>query len=96
MRHRAHADQTKEWREGILQRSIALSASSNGFVVRTQAVAEALLATLRDLKLERFEHAFEAQYHKALGGKVAEAENIVISALDTLIGRLGTQTSKSV
>ena len=62
---------------------------------RTQAVAEALLATSRDLKLEGVEQTFEAQYHQALAGRVAEAQSIAISSLDTLVGRLTAQPRES-
>ena len=39
-------------------------------------MAEALLATLRALKVGGFEQTFEAQYTQALGGKIAEAQSI--------------------
>ena len=94
MRHRATADQTQEWRENLAE-IYSLIRQQQRILFRTQAVAEALLATLRALKVEGFEQTFEAQYHQALAGKVAEAQSIAISSLDTLIGRLSAQPSKS-
>lgn len=95
MKRRGLADQTQEWRENLAE-IYSFIRQQQRIVFRTQAVAEALLATLRELKIVGFEQTFEAQYHQALAGKVAEAEGTGISSLDTLVGRLSAQPSKSV
>ena len=94
MKHQAHADQTQDWRENLAEIYSPIRQQQR-ILLPDASCGEVLLATLRALKVAGFEQTFEAQYPQALGGKIAEAQSIAISSLDTLIGRLSAQPSQS-
>jgi hypothetical protein len=60
---------------------------------RTQAVAEALLETLRQSQIRDFDESFEKHFQSALSGRIAAAQELALSSLDTLIGRLSANAA---